>query len=210
MAAYMHCFDMETQLRVGKKGEDVFLAYVNQLKEDGKITEVIDVREDPQTQKDDVDFIVRFANGKTYSFEIKGDEHETGNLYVETGIDSLKDGQFIRHDNGWIYKTKATFVFYVMLATQEVYVATPKAIVAYTNEAMRPGSGEIRPRSASALNFDKEDRSRSWYANGYCIKAEGLYNHRCSKDQCWKLLYADYDEENKTAKFQNAKLAVPF
>lgn len=90
----------------GKRGEKLFQKIM-----EGRNYIVEDVREDPEYQIKDIDFLVTSpTSGLTKSFEVKYDAriHRTGNLYLE--IENIFSTQWRRE--GWWLHCEADYIAY--------------------------------------------------------------------------------------------------
>lgn len=125
-------FDMNSQLMVGKIGEDLLLKIYGGSQQ----CEIDDLRNDKEFQDKDVDFRIRQVKDSKGSFipanvqsswlvEVKTDLNDTGNIYVETEVVTLvKQGHHVKSAStktGWLYGSNAKFVFYYYPATNQMF-----------------------------------------------------------------------------------------
>lgn len=125
-------FDMKSQMMVGKIGENLFL----KIYENSPQCEIDDLRDDAVFQDKDVDFRVRqvknsegnpipAAKQSSWLIEVKTDLNDSGNVYVETEVVTLvKQGYHVKSAStkiGWLYGSKARFIFYYYPATNQIF-----------------------------------------------------------------------------------------
>lgn len=80
------------------------------------MSEIIDVSDNRHYQIEDVDFLVRFKDGREYKAEIKTDTYKSGNLFFETYSNMETRTQ------GCLMKTKADYLFYYFVNLKSLYV----------------------------------------------------------------------------------------
>lgn len=125
-------FDMKSQMMVGKIGENLFLKIYGNSPQ----CEIDDLRDDAVFQDKDVDFRVRqvknsegnpipAAKQSSWLIEVKTDLNDSGNVYVETEVVTLvKQGYHVKSAStkiGWLYGSKAKFIFYYYPATNQIF-----------------------------------------------------------------------------------------
>lgn len=125
-------FDMKSQMMVGKIGENLFLKIYGNSPQ----CEIDDLRDDVVFQDKDVDFRVRqvknsegnpipAAKQSSWLIEVKTDLNDSGNVYVETEVVTLvKQGYHVKSAStkiGWLYGSKAKFIFYYYPATNQIF-----------------------------------------------------------------------------------------
>lgn len=125
-------FDMKSQMMVGKIGENLFLKIYGNSPQ----CEIDDLRDDAVFQDKDVDFRVRQVKNSegnpipaskqsSWLIEVKTDLNDSGNVYVETEVVTLvKQGYHVKSAStkiGWLYGSKAKFIFYYYPATNQIF-----------------------------------------------------------------------------------------
>lgn len=108
----------------GTKGETIVMAWL--LRQQG-IKTILDVSDDNEFQKQDIDFIIQFTNNKICRVEVKTDykAHETGNIpYEITGNRSL-------NSHGCLERTKADKIFFYIYNSNELLTADTKTLKQY-------------------------------------------------------------------------------
>ena len=85
---------MAGQMKVGLIGESVTMHYLDYYceKHKDKIAGFSDVRDDKKYQEDDIDFIVYRKDGSSFTVEAKADTYKTGNVFLETAVNSFAIG----------------------------------------------------------------------------------------------------------------------
>lgn len=109
----MKTHDFRESIKVGQKGEELIKNY---LRQNTKIQDIQDVSNNPTYQKDDIDLVVTFTNGKTGTIEVKTDRYTSGNIFYET-VSNKEYGV-----PGCMVKSKADFLFYYFTETRELYI----------------------------------------------------------------------------------------
>lgn len=84
-------YNMVGQMKVGLIGESVTMHYLDYYceKHKDRIAGFSDVRDDKKYQEDDIDFIVYRKDGSSFTVEAKADTYKTGNVFLETAVNSL-------------------------------------------------------------------------------------------------------------------------
>lgn len=104
-------------LRIGEIAVKEVEEYLNNMEE---TIEVINVEDDAEYQKKDIDLIWRYKmNGRKYEqrIEVKGDRyHHTGNFFLET-ISNIE-----RNNPGCFMYSEADYFFYYFVETRELNV----------------------------------------------------------------------------------------
>lgn len=110
---------MAGQMKVGLIGESVTMHYLDYYCETHKdrIAGFSDVRDDKKYQEDDIDFVVYRKDGSSFTVEAKADTYKTGNVFLETAVNSFAIGEddkllrfgkyqkaIAKHSKGWLYK----------------------------------------------------------------------------------------------------------
>lgn len=106
--------NFKVDLEVGKIGEEKSLTF---LKNNDKVYEVKDVRDEKFWQSHDVDFIVTMNLGDIIKIEVKTDTlaHITGNIAYEHTSNKYSGSL------GCFRKTKADFIFYYLSQVDKLY-----------------------------------------------------------------------------------------
>lgn len=127
---------MAGQMKVGLIGESVTMHYLDYYCETHKdwIAGFSDVRDDKKYQEDDIDFVVYRKDGSSFTVEAKADTYKTGNVFLETAVNSFAIGEddkllrfgkyqkaIAKHSKGWLYK-EADYIFYYFIETRQIYV----------------------------------------------------------------------------------------
>lgn len=104
-------------LKIGEMAVKEVEKYLRSLKE---TIEVINVEDDEEYQKKDIDLIWRYEmNGRKYEqrIEVKGDRyHHTGNVFLET-ISNRE-----RNNPGCFMYSEADYFFYYFVESRELYI----------------------------------------------------------------------------------------
>ena len=104
-------------LKIGEMAVKEVEKYLRSLKE---TIEVINVEDDEEYQKKDIDLIWRYKmNGRKYEqrIEVKGDRyHHTGNVFLET-ISNRE-----RNNPGCFMYSEADYFFYYFVESRELYI----------------------------------------------------------------------------------------
>lgn len=113
--------------KAGNKGETIVYSW---LLRQPKIKNVLDVSDDIEFQKEDVDFLVLLSNKQVCKVEVKTDfkANETGNIPFET-----ISTQYL-NSKGCCEKTKADKIFYYIYNTNDLFIADVKKVRNYINE----------------------------------------------------------------------------
>lgn len=82
-------------MKVGLIGESVTMHYLDYYceKHKDRIAGFSDVRDDKKYQEDDIDFIVYRKDGSSFTVEAKADTYKTGNVFLETAVNSFAIGE---------------------------------------------------------------------------------------------------------------------
>lgn len=82
-------------MKVGLIGESVTMHYLDYYCETHKdrIAGFSDVRDDKRYQEDDIDFVVYRKDGSSFTVEAKADTYKTGNVFLETAVNSFAIGE---------------------------------------------------------------------------------------------------------------------
>lgn len=136
--------EFKKQLEVGARGEERVLAALNARSN----LNVEDVRNNPEYQKKDIDFVVTNGKGQVLTLEVKNDvrSNQTRNVYVECYNVNNRS----RNGFGWLYYTEALFLGFI----QEDY-----------NKLHIVGTEQIRQLCESG----KYPIKSTTYSSGYCI-----------------------------------------
>lgn len=113
--------------RAGNRGEIVVQSW---LLNQPKIKNVMDVSDDIEFQKQDIDFLVQLSNKQICKVEIKTDyqAHNTGNIPWET----ISTGSI--NSKGCCEKTKADKIFYYIYNTNDLLIADVRKVRNYLME----------------------------------------------------------------------------
>jgi len=123
-------------IKVGKKGENIVYDWLMSRE---SVKNVIDVSDDRDYQKKDIDYIVQFHKGKNVSIEIKCDTYyHTGNFFLE----------LISNDNkgteGCLIYTEADYLFYFFDKVNILYIIPVKELQQWISE--NKDSGRFRKK----------------------------------------------------------------
>ena len=97
-------YDFNSSNKIGHQGEQFVKQWILELHPN--VSSITDVSDDKFYQKQDVDFVVNFTNGKQALIEIKTDTYKTGNMFFET----ISNEEY--QTKGCLMKTNADFLFY--------------------------------------------------------------------------------------------------
>ncbi len=149
--------NFKIDLEVGKIGEEKSLTF---LKNNDKVYEVKDVRDDKFWQTHDVDFIVTMNLGDIIKIEVKTDTlaHLTGNIAYEHT--SNKYSRSI----GCFRKTKADVIFYYLSKIDKLYQIDTYSLREYVD------------------NHNFNDINMGDMALGYLIKIDLLEKNEIMKE----------------------------
>lgn len=115
--------NFKNDLERGKVGEEIVKSFLGDL---DWVTDLNDVRDDKEYQKQDIDFVVKTS----YSIEVKTDSlaHITGNLAYE----------YISNKNynsvGCFEKTKSDYIYYYLTESKELYIIDTIMLQQYVSE----------------------------------------------------------------------------
>ncbi len=185
-------YNMATQLKVGRIGESVAMHYLNHYCEMHKdtIAGFSDVRNDKKYQDADIDFVVYRKDGTSFTVEAKADTYKTGNIFLETAVNSyavgeddklLRFGKYqttvAKHSNGWLYKG-ADYIFYYFTEPKILYVFERATAMHYLDFALQSDTvfveKERRPFGRAAENKEKRNGDIKYYGTGFCVNAEQM------------------------------------
>lgn len=110
-----------SDLEKGKFGEKVVISYLESRKNVNKVTDISNTK---RGIDDDIDCEIEYADGHTKTIEIKTDlmAHKTGNIVFE---------EFSHKNPGCFARTKADYILYYVMETNEVYVLNPDGFRAF-------------------------------------------------------------------------------
>lgn len=97
-------YEFNSSNKIGHQGEQFVKQWILELHPN--VSSITDVSDDKFYQKQDVDFVVNFTNGKQSLVEIKTDTYKTGNMFFET----ISNEEY--QTKGCLMKTNADFLFY--------------------------------------------------------------------------------------------------
>jgi hypothetical protein len=119
-------FDMDEQIAVGVVGEKIVTDWIKKNKTFKSLTDVSKIK---KYQDIDVDLKLELPNGAINLIEIKTDKYNPINFVPEEWSDNPKTdefGDFIEDGSsgslGCFRKTKANFIYYYFLKTDELYI----------------------------------------------------------------------------------------
>lgn len=119
------------RIKIGEYGEDATIHFFNNKKYLFK-----DVRKVPEYQKKEIDFIVNIKN-KNYTVEVKSSEI---NMYKYNSIMVKLETQYedalesnLRGDDAYLFRTKASHLFYVCCVTGDILIVNTKKLRDYVN-----------------------------------------------------------------------------
>lgn len=213
-------YNMTDQLKVGLIGEAVAMHYLDYYCETHKdrIAGFTDVRYDKKYQEDDIDFVVYRRDGTSFTVEAKADTYKTGNIFLETAVNSYAVGEndkllrfgehqttIAKHSDGWLYK-KADYIFYYLTEPKILYVFERAAAMHYLDFALRSDTvfakEERRPFGRAAENKEKRSGNIKYYGVGSCVNAEqmrhsDIIDHKMHYVNNRRLLYPESVEPGK-------------
>ena len=179
-------------MKVGLIGESVTMHYLDYYCETHKdrIAGFSDVRDDKKYQEDDIDFIVYRKDGSSFTVEAKADTYKTGNVFLETAVNSFAIGEddkllrfgkyqkaIAKHSKGWLYK-EADYIFYYFIETRQIYVFERMAAMHYLDFALCSDTvfvhDERRPFGRAAENKEQRSNYMQYYGTGFCVNAEQM------------------------------------
>lgn len=175
-------YDFKEQLNIGKLGEECFEKICKKSIEDGKMSSFLNVTSDEKYWKNDIDYICTYKNGKKLSFEIKCDTTTTGNIFAETNVNTY----YFDDDNnvcdtrtkiGWLYGSKADFVFYYFSKLNIVYVITRKALAYWIDYCLQ--GNKLRIESKEYVNLKVKSAMNKgtdcyYFGVGYCVPIKDI------------------------------------
>lgn len=183
---------MAGQMKVGLIGESVTMHYLDYYCETHKDRNAgfSDVREDKKYQEDDIDFVVYRKDGSSFTVEAKADTYKTGNVFLETAVNSFAIGEddkllrfgkyqkaIAKHSKGWLYK-EADYIFYYFTETRQIYVFERMAAMHYLDFALCSDTvfvhDERRPFGRAAENKEQRSNYMQYYGTGFCVNAEQM------------------------------------
>lgn len=97
-------YEFNSSNKIGHQGEQFVKQWILDLHPN--VASITDVSEDKFYQRQDIDFVVDFINGKQATVEIKTDTYKTGNMFFET----ISNEEY--QTKGCLMKTNADFLFY--------------------------------------------------------------------------------------------------
>lgn len=179
-------------MKVGLIGESVTMHYLDYYceKHKDRITGFSDVRDDKKYQEDDIDFVVYRKDGSSFTVEAKADTYKTGNVFLETAVNSFAIGEddkllrfgkyqkaIAKHSKGWLYK-EADYIFYYFTETRQIYVFERMAAMHYLDFALCSDTvfvhDERRPFGRAAENKEQRSNYMQYYGTGFCVNAEQM------------------------------------
>lgn len=148
------------------------------------------VRDDKKYQEDDIDFVVYRKDGSSFTVEAKADTYKTGNVFLETAVNSFAIGEddkllrfgkyqkaIAKHSKGWLYK-EADYIFYYFTETRQIYVFERMAAMHYLDFALCSDTvfvhDERRPFGRAAENKEQRSNYMQYYGTGFCVNAEQM------------------------------------
>lgn len=189
----LYVFDKQNE--ASKEAEECFICFAMRWKENGIIRDFIDVRENKYYQEQDIDFVCIRPDGTKRTYEVKGDFTETGNMFVEYSVPTYcidaNDRRKIlrRHAKlGWMYQSKADYVFYYYSATKVVYLFELLYFSAWVdgmslrcNFEKRRQAMPFPIRGAKNLVDENKPHGSYYYGMGYIIplkEIEDMYQKK--------------------------------
>lgn len=102
------------------------------LKNSRNVAEVIDLRDDKEAQKKDIDYKVFYKDGRECLVEVKTDKwaHRTGNIPFE---------MYSHNNPGCFARTESDFIFFVVAMTGMIYVIDSRKFKEYANRLLENG-----------------------------------------------------------------------
>ena len=97
-------YEFNSSNKIGHQGEQFVKQWILELHPN--VASITDVSDDKIYQKQDIDFVIDFTNGKQATVEIKTDTYKTGNMFFET----VSNEEY--RTKGCLMKTNANFLFY--------------------------------------------------------------------------------------------------
>lgn len=213
-------YNMAGQMKVGLIGESVTMHYLDYYCETHKdrIAGFSDVRDDKKYQEDDIDFVVYRKYGSSFTVEAKADTYKTGNVFLETAVNSFAIGEddkllrfgkyqkaIAKHSKGWLYK-EADYIFYYFIETRQIYVFERMAAMHYLDFALCSDTvfvhDERRPFGRAAENKEQRSNYMQYYGTGFCVNAEQMrrsdvIDHRMHRVGNRSLRFPEHIESGK-------------
>lgn len=151
----------DKDIEYGKTGEEIAYKFFRSLLKDGKpvVNHITDVRNVPQFQTLDVDFIIDFMDGKVSLVEVKTDRqaYKTGNLVFETRSNG---------NPGCLLRSIADVVAYVVPETNSLYYLSLERIKMFIQS------------TPTLVERDMGDGAR-----GYLIDIKSLLSHNVGQER---------------------------
>lgn len=206
-------YSFRKQLEVSHKAEQVFMLLIEKSMKDGRISLFSDVRDSPEYQGKDIDFVCQKEGRRVFTYEIKNDTYTTGNIFAEYAVNSYTEndtGSVIEtyFKKGWLYGSDADFVFYYFEKTQEAYLIRKKQFAAWVDLSFNRGSAEYETRplaSKSALNVEPEKPNQYYLGIGYLVPTKTLLAAPKMKNNVWKYIIDYLDLDNGKIQFHMEK-----
>lgn len=174
-------YRFQEQLKEGDIAETCFLRFAERWKRKGVIREVLDVRENPQYRRLDIDFICVMPDGTSKTYEVKGDQKKTGNVFAEYAVPSYRlneNKEIIQRDTrlGWLYGSQADYIFYhfvnmdiVCLLSLNRFAAWVDAMSLQCNFVRRRQKTAFQIRGAKNIEEKNNPNGSYYYGLGYLV-----------------------------------------
>jgi hypothetical protein len=128
-------------MAAGKNAEEIIMRY---LEGEPTVDHIIDCRDDPECQNQEIDFDVFLKNGKKIFVEAKSDTHlgVSGNILFEFArINHTVSNLDFCVRNGWSIRSRATHFIYYAEAVESLYIVKAPnlrtAMQEYTKQARK-------------------------------------------------------------------------
>lgn len=187
-------YDFKEQLNIGKLGEEYFEKLCKKSIEDGRMSEFLNVTNDEKYWHKDIDYICTYKNGKRLAFEIKYDTTTTGNIFAETNVNT-----YYFYDNnvcgtrtklGWLYRSKADFIFYYFGKLNIAYIISRNAL-AYWIDYCSQGN-KLRTKTKEYVNLKVKSAMNKgtnccYFGVGYCVPIKDIKASEFMKDYFYEV-----------------------
>lgn len=149
-----------SDLERGKFGEKVLFEY---LQSRNNIKAVVDISNTEIGIKDDIDFEIEYKDGHKKTVEIKTDlmAHRTGNIVYE---------EFSHRNPGCFARTKADYILYYIMETNEVYVLNP--------DGFREFISQIKTDEVLRKELRVRPTKMGQGAYGYLVPIKSIINNK--------------------------------
>ncbi|MEI4282541.1 hypothetical protein [Tetragenococcus halophilus] len=161
----MQIHNFKDSKKLGDKGEAIVYQF---MLNHPKIESVMDVRDDRNYQKIDVDYQVRMANGTELGVEVKTDSYKSGNIFYET-VSAEEVAS-----RGCLDKTQADYLFYYFINLDRLYILNMSA---YRNFVQYYQSYFDTQGFRKELKNYRANNADTYTSIGYAIPLSFLHSH---------------------------------